>query len=204
MFHQDKRRLKPVFALFLSVFLLSAFAAPLAAQQGGDLTPEPAALKPADSWRLGAPLFAGSLGVDFFLYEQVFLSTGFDYMQPIREGLELNLGFAFDISTTDAGADVQASFLFPFDIGLNAIFPGDPVDVTFGAGVTPVVYIPAEALNEETSLYIGPYLKGGLRFQVHPVVQLFVDAQQDLLFGGEEWIYTQTRLSAGIVFDTGS
>jgi hypothetical protein len=54
--------------------------------------------------------------------------------------------------------------------------------------------------EDEFRFLMGPYLKGAVRVKVHPIMSWYLEAQQDLLIGGDDWINTGTRLSTGINF----
>jgi len=143
--------------------------------------------------------FAAGLGANFFRYETPYLTAlAATYLYEYTEGVELNIGGEFAISTTeDDDGDTVPRFLLPANLGLNFVFPYNRVSVVFGTGLTPVLFIDEES---DPSFLMGPYAKGAVRVQVHPYMSWFVEVQQDLLIGGSEWINTGTRASSGIVF----
>lgn len=147
-----------------------------------------------------APSFSASIGGDFFNYEKAFLALGASCVIPIKNGLELNLGANFGISTRVEGGTTEALFYIPFDFGLNFIFNNESkVNFLVGTGLSPqFLYI------DESSFYLGPYLKGGIRVQVHEYMRWFCEVQQDLLIGAPEWINTTTSIRTGILFSLGS
>lgn len=147
-----------------------------------------------------APSFSVSLGGDFFNYDRAFLDIGTSCVVPIRNSLELNLGANFGIATRGEGASTEALIYIPFDIGLNFIFNEESkLNFLVGAGLSPqFLHI------DESRFYMGPYLKGGIRVQVHKYMKWFFEVQQDLLIGAPKWINTTTSLRTGILFSLGS
>ncbi|MFW6329233.1 MAG: hypothetical protein ACOC28_03985 [Alkalispirochaetaceae bacterium] len=144
--------------------------------------------------------FSAHIGGNFFRYDTAYLTTGANYLNALRPDLELDIGVFFGIATEeDSAGDTVPLFLLPINLGLNFLFPGESATFLLGAGITPVF----DFDEEESRFYIGPYLAGGVRLQVHPVMSWFVQAQQDLLIGGDDWINTATRLTTGINFTLG-
>lgn len=144
----------------------------------------------------GAPSFTAALGGDFFNYEEGFLDISGAYIVPLQKELELNIGGAFAISTEERDGETEAVFYIPLDLGLNFTFPaGTGLRYILGAGVTPQFLF-----TDERRFYIGPYMKGGLRFRIHEYMQWIIELQQDLLIGPPDWINTATRVRTGIQF----
>jgi len=145
--------------------------------------------------------FSAGLGVHFFRYDTTYLTAlNATYLYELNEGLELNIGSEFGITTdkNEEGKTVP-SLLIPVNVGLNFTFPQDRTTFVFGTGLTPVFNINPET-DEEFQFLMGPYVKGAMRVRVHPIMSWFVEAQQDLLIGGDDWINTGTRLATGINF----
>jgi len=148
---------------------------------------------------VSAASFSAGLGVDFFNYEQGYLSTHAAYMNEITENVELEIGATFGILVENQ----EPSFYLPAHLGLGFVFPDLPaVDGILGVGVTP-------AFNwgnavDDTGFYLGPYLKGGIRVPVHPFMRWYIEVQQNLLIGPPQWINTSTRVMSGINFFFGS
>lgn len=143
--------------------------------------------------------FAAGLGANFFRYETPYLTAlAATYLYEYTDGVELNVGGEFAISTTeDDDGNTVPRFLLPANLGLNFVFPYNRVSLVFGTGLTPVLRIDEDG---DPGFLMGPYAKGAIRVQVHPFMSWFVEIQQDLLIGGSEWINTGTRASSGIVF----
>lgn len=147
--------------------------------------------------------FSAHIGGNFFRYDTAYLTTGGNYLNALRDDLELDIGAFFAIATekNDQGETVP-SFLIPVNLGLNFLFPQERVTFLLGTGITPVFNFSDEDAGGN-DFYMGPYIGAGTRLQIHPVMSWFVQVQQDLLIGGDEWINTATRLTTGINFTLG-
>lgn len=144
--------------------------------------------------------FTAHIGTNIFRYERAFLATGASLITGLGEQMELQLGGDFAIAREAAGAgEYDPIIVIPINAGLNFTFPADRTVFYLGTGVTPNIRI-AAAENGGFGFFLGPYLKAGLRFQVHEVMSVFLDLQQDLLIGGPVWINTSTRILTGIFF----
>lgn len=148
---------------------------------------------------LSAASFSTGLGVDFFNYEQAYLSTHAALINEVTGNVELELGTTFGIIVEDQ----EPGFYLPLQLGLGFVFPNLPViDGVIGVGLTPA-FNWGPAFNSRR-FYLGPYLKGGIRVPVHPYMRWYVEVQQNLLFGPPQWINTSTRVMTGINFFFGS
>lgn len=143
-------------------------------------------------------LISGGFGVNYYSYDELYLTTGLSYQVPLEEAMELVLGADFGVSTDQSGGDIRANFLIPVRIGLNFPFPGETASYSFGAGINPNINYGDDISGVE--LRMGPYVHGLLRFQVHPVMSVFLRFEQNLLFGPPRWIYTGSNLTLGISF----
>lgn len=148
---------------------------------------------------------SAGVGYNFYRYETGYLTAlSATWLQEIQEGLEINLGAEFGI-TTDENADGETvpSFLIPVNLGLNFTFPREKVRYIFGTGLTPVFNFNPET-DDEFRFLMGPYLKGAFRLRVHPIMSWYVEYQQDLLIGGDDWINAASRITTGINFTLGT
>ncbi len=144
--------------------------------------------------------FSAGVGVNFFRYETPYLTAlSATYLPELTDGLELNLGAEFGITTEEVDGSQQPRILLPFNVGLNFTFPREQMTYVFGVGLSPVFNFMPDA-DPDFRFYMGPYLKGAVRVRVHPIMSWFLEAQQDLLIGGPAWINTSTRLATGINF----
>lgn len=147
--------------------------------------------------------FSAHIGGNFFRYDTAYLTTGVSSLTNLRDDLELDIGVFFGIATEeDNEGETVPSFLIPVNLGLNFLFPTESAVFLLGAGVTPVFNFSDEDTGGNDFL-MGPYIAAGARLKIHPVMSWFVQAQQDLLIGGDDWINTATRLTTGINFTLG-
>lgn len=148
--------------------------------------------------------FSLGMGTNLFRYQTAYLTAlSATYLHELEDGLEINIGGEFGITTDENEAgDTIPSFLIPFNLGLNFTFPRERSTFLFGTGLSPVFNFNPDTETEFRFL-MGPYVKGALRLRVHPIMSWYLEAQQDLLIGGEDWINTGTRLSTGINFAFG-
>lgn len=143
-----------------------------------------------------AQSFQTGIGADFFNYDRTFLDLRAAYLQPLKQDVELSLGASFAIATEKKDGDVEADFFIPLDGGVNFLFRmNDKFGYLFGLGVS-VQFL----LESERRLYVGPFVKGGVRVKTHPYMTWYFEAQQDLVIGEPDWINNSTRLNTGIIF----
>ncbi|MBN2508695.1 MAG: hypothetical protein JXB03_00405 [Spirochaetales bacterium] len=143
-----------------------------------------------------APSFSAHIGGDFFNYEDNFLDLGITYINPLGQDMELYLSGHFGVRTRTENGEIVADFLYPLEAGLNFLFPfSATMTGLFGLGITPQFLV-----ADETSFYLGPTVKCGLRVRIHPRMAWMAEARQDLVIGAPKWINTGTRLHTGIVF----
>lgn len=147
----------------------------------------------------GDSQFTGNFGINFFGYQTSYLTTGVVYQVEVRNGMDFVGGADFGIHTeTDQDNEVRADFLIPLRIGLHFPFTGENVSFGFGTGLTPSFQFTHDSSG--AGFLMGPYINGSMRIKVHPVMSVFFQLQQDLLFGKPDWIYTGTRAVMGISF----
>jgi hypothetical protein len=143
--------------------------------------------------------FTGTLGMNFFGYDTVYLTTGMVYQVEVQRGMDFIGAADFGIHTKSGETgQVEADFLIPLRVGLHFPFEGDKVSFGFGTGLSPCFQFSQD--EESAGFLMGPYISGTVRIKVHPVMSVFFQLQQDLLFGKPDWIYTGSRLLAGISF----
>ena len=144
-------------------------------------------------------MMTGSFGVNLFAYDTTYLTTGVMYQRSVQSGMDMVVGADFGIHTDKNDEDeVQADFLIPLRLGLHFPFEGEKVTYGFGTGLTPTFQF--EQSEDSASFLMGPYVNGSVRIKVHPVMSIFLQYQQDLLFGEPDWIYTGSRFLIGISF----
>lgn len=147
----------------------------------------------------GRSSYAFLLGGNFFRYDEFYLATGATLLWETTEQMEFQIGADFAIRTTeDEDGDTVPRILVPVTVGMNFLFPGQGITGLFGAGLTPNFWFRTD--ESDSRFLMGPYAKAGIRAEVHEVMSWFLEIQQDLLFGGTEWINTGTRVQTGIVY----
>ena len=146
-----------------------------------------------------AAQYTGNLGLNLFGYETAYLTTGIIYQVEVRKGMDFVGGIDFGIHTEkDEDDEVQADFLIPLRIGLHFPFERERLTFGFGSGLSPCFQSTHD--KRGAKFLMGPYINGSVRIKVHPVMSVFFQVQQDLLFGKPKWIYTGSRFLAGISF----
>ncbi|HDQ14826.1 MAG TPA: hypothetical protein ENN41_08430 [Sediminispirochaeta sp.] len=146
----------------------------------------------------GESLITGDFGINYFGYETLYLTTGMIYQIEAEQGMDFVVGADFGIHTEQVDGKTEASFLIPLKLGLSFPFDGERVDYAFGVGLSPNFQFSQE--SSASNFLMGPYVNGTMRLRVHPVMSVFVQLQQDLLFGKPEWIYTGSRFVVGVSF----
>lgn len=147
----------------------------------------------------GTSSYAFLLGGNLFRYDEFYLATGATLLLETTDQMEFQIGADFAIRTTeDEDGDTVPRILVPVTVGMNFLFPGRGITGLFGAGLTPNFWFRTD--ESDSRFLMGPYAKAGVRAEVHEVMSWFLEIQQDLLFGGTEWINTGTRVQTGIVY----
>jgi len=147
----------------------------------------------------GNTIATGEFGFNFFGYETIYLTTGVLYQVEIIDGMDFVGGADFGIHTVpgDSG-EIEADFLIPLKVGIYFPFQVGQIKFGFGTGLTPCFQNTHDGSGAE--FLMGPYINGSIRIKVHTVMSVFLQVQQDLLFGKPDWIYTGSRINAGISF----
>jgi len=131
-----------------------------------------------------------SIGTNFFDYSKTALETSFGIIVPIQEGLSVEGKASYAVQPSDKDVFMAV----PLQAGVRFSFDSAPYAFHCSIGMEPVFVINPDSFR------MGPYLglEGSLR--VHPFLQLYIAAEQNLLFGGEDYVSTGTRLAAGFRF----
>lgn len=144
-------------------------------------------------------MVTGNFGVNLFGYNTTYLTTGVMYQKSVQPGMDMVVGADFGIHTEkNASDEVEADFLIPLRFGLHFPFQQKRVTYGFGTGISPTFQF--EQSEDSAGFLMGPYVNGSVRIKVHPVMSVFLQYQQDLLFGEPDWIYTGSRFLVGISF----
>ncbi|MEI8093663.1 MAG: hypothetical protein WCG80_05585 [Spirochaetales bacterium] len=160
-----------------------------------------------------APLTAQALnmgvGSNFLGYQKANLEVGLGLNSELSPNdLELELGAAVAIDLDRSSGTLVPKFLVPAHLGFNFLYPlseaksAKPATLYgftyfFGLGAAPQVSF---GLNfSDPQYYGGPYFQTGFRFKAHNYMTIQVQAEQELLFGGPDWISTNTRAGVSIL-----
>jgi hypothetical protein len=142
--------------------------------------------------------FSAGIGADFPNYEKAYLDVRAQYIHYLNPDVDITLGSSFAIATHEDNGDTDADFFVPVDLGVNFIFPvNDKFAYYFGIGATAQFELPDDDSNRFRT---GPFATLGIRAGIHPYMEWYLEARQDLVFGEPDWINTVTRLSTGIIF----
>jgi hypothetical protein len=141
---------------------------------------------------------AAGIGVDFFQYKRSFLDIRAQYIHHLHPNVEIAIGSSFAITTKKQNGETEADFLVPLDVAFNFMFPlTEKAAYYFGLGLAAQVLMQE---NDPNRFYMGPFASLGIRLGIHPYLEWYAEARQDLLFGKPDWINTSTRLSTGVIF----
>ena len=147
----------------------------------------------------GKSMLTGEFGFNYFAYKTLYLSTGVVYQVEVIEGMDIVGGADFGINTeTGTSGEINANFLIPLKLGIYFPFQVEKIEYGFGTGITPTFQKTYDGSG--AGFLIGPYINGSIRIKVHPVMSVYMQFQQDLLFGKPDWIYTGSRINIGISF----
>jgi hypothetical protein len=147
--------------------------------------------------------FQAGLDMDFLYYQNAFVEPGFAVMPVLAQGMEMTIGVGFGIFVHPATATTIAypTFQIPVKVGFNFLFPAmSGVEPFLGVGLLPQ-FVWTDGLPNSFQFLIGPYLGGGVRFQIHPLMSVYIELEQPLLIGNPPaWLNTSTRIGAGLKF----
>ncbi len=145
---------------------------------------------------LGAQSLQAGIGADFFTYERTFLDLHATFLKQVKPDVELSLGGSFALATRDDNGTVKADFFIPLDGGVNFLFPiNKEFSTLVGFGLTAQFL-----LESERRFYMGPFMKLGARYRIHPYMTWYLEILQDLVIGKPDWINISTRFGSGILF----
>lgn len=149
--------------------------------------------------------FQAGLDADFLFYQNAFLAPGFAVMPVIAQDMEMTIGIGFGIFVHPAAAGIAEypAFQIPLKVGFNFLFPGlSGIEPYLGVGLLPQFYWTSGGPAPDRFMFlIGPYIGGGVRFQIHPLMSIYAEVEQPLLIGNPPaWLNTGTRIGAGLKF----
>ena len=145
---------------------------------------------------IGAQSLQAGIGADFFTYHRTFLDLHATFLQKIKPDVELSLGGSFALATRDENGTVEADFFIPLDGGVDFLFSvNKEFSYLLGFGLTAQFL-----LESERRFYMGPFMKVGARYRIHPYMTWYLEVVQDLVIGKPDWINFSSRFSTGILF----
>jgi len=143
-----------------------------------------------------SPGFSAGLAVDFPAYERAYLMPVGAYHNILDTGIEYELGLGLGINVAD---QANPRFLLPLWAGLDVLFDGSKeITPYIGILVRPQFSFGVDA----TQFLMGPAIKGGVRFHIHPKASIYAELEQGLMIGPPKWLSTGTRFSLGLAFNT--
>ncbi len=189
--------MKRFLVLFLLIFVVGAAAY---SEDRSEQTDQPKNSGPREK----SSSFSVALGMDFFNYEEIFLTTGVLFNFPLAVAMEGCIGADFSIwpHKDNVSGEITPRFFIPINAGINFLFQKQEPIFLLGVGLTPVFLIApqTDGTVDPLRFYMGPYVKGGLRVRVHEMMNWYFEIQQDLLIGAPYWVNTTTRVYTGINF----
>lgn len=140
--------------------------------------------------------FSVSSGMEYL--ENPFFNFGISIVKPLGGKKEFDIKAALNMRTEkDDDGDVNPQFNVPVKLGINFLFPANE-KLTFlvGPGITPLIRL----AGDDKGLLIGPNVKAGLRYKIHPTMSIFLEACESLLIGPPDWMYLSTEVVFGVNF----
>ncbi|MGL1894516.1 MAG: hypothetical protein OCD02_23015 [Spirochaetaceae bacterium] len=138
-----------------------------------------------------------SAGTEYL--EEFFVNFGFSLIKPLNDNKELDIKVALNLNTenVDENDDVEPMFNIPIKVGINFLFPQNEV-FTFlvGTGLSPTIRL----TGDDKGFLIGPNIKLGARYKIHPSMNIILEACQSLLIGEPDWMYPSTEVVLGVNF----
>lgn len=147
--------------------------------------------------------FSISSGTEYL--EDFYFNTGVSAQFPMGVDKEFDAKVSLNIKTeeNETGA-VLPSVNLPITLGINFLFPlMEQVTIVSGVGIKTTMILPIDNdpdVVEELSFLVGPNVRLGLRYKIHPTMSLFIEADQSLLIGPPKWMYPATEILFGINF----
>ncbi len=141
--------------------------------------------------------FAISTGTEYL--EEFYFNFGLSSIIPMGVGTELDIKLAMNMKTEkdEITNVVTPYFNVPIKVGINFLFPfTEDFTLLAGLGLSPTIRL----AGEDKGFLIGPNIKAGLRFKIHPTMSIYTEACQSLLIGPPNWMYPSTELTFGVHF----
>lgn len=140
--------------------------------------------------------FSVSSGIEYL--DNTFFNFGVSVIKPLGQNKELDFKVALNMKTEENNeGETEPLFNVPFKLGINFLFPAqEKLTFLVGTGITPMLRL----AGEDKGLLIGPNVKAGVRYKVHPTMNIFLEACESLLIGPPKWNYLSTEVVFGVNF----
>lgn len=134
--------------------------------------------------------YSAFLGANFFEYADTALETGVGVAIPIQQGLAFEASASYAIKP----AESDPFMAVPVLAGVRFSFDAKPFALHCSVGLEPVFVL------KPSSFRFGPYLGVSGSLRVHEFLELFAGVEQNLLFGGPDYVSTSTKVMGGLRF----
>lgn len=144
--------------------------------------------------------FSISSGTEYL--DEFFFNFGFSIIKPLNGNKEIDIKCALNMTTqtnTNDEDDVEVTPVFniPLKININFLFPiNDKFLFLASTGLSPTIRL----AGSDKGFLMGPNVKAGFRYKIHPSMSLFLEACQSLLIGPPNWMYPSTEVVLGVNF----
>ncbi len=144
--------------------------------------------------------FSISSGTEYL--DEFFFNFGFSIIKPLNDNKEIDIKCALNMTTQtqtndDGDSVVEPIFNIPLKININFLFP---INENFlflaSTGLSPTIRL----AGSDKGFLMGPNVKAGFRYKIHPSMSLFLEACQSLLIGPPNWMYPSTEVVLGVNF----
>ncbi|TFG84860.1 MAG: hypothetical protein E4H20_01990 [Spirochaetales bacterium] len=140
--------------------------------------------------RAQATTYSVSLGANFFEYSAVALETSVSIVVPLNDDLSIEGKAAYAVQPVPD----DPFMAIPVQAGVRFSFGYDPLTFLCSIGIEPIFVLSPAAFR------LGPYFGVEASLRVHPFLEVFAGAEQNLLFGGPNYVSTGSRMQAGFRF----
>ncbi len=128
---------------------------------------------------------------------EFFMNFGFSIIKPLDGNKEIDIKVSMDMTTIKSDSEVTPVITVPIKLGINFLFPiNEKFTFLAGPGLSPTMRL----LGDDTGFLLGPNVKLGLRFKIHPSMSIFLEGCQSVLIGKPDWIYSSTEIVFGVNF----
>lgn len=139
--------------------------------------------------------YAVSSGTEYL--ETFFFNFGVSVIQPLDNTKELDIKCAINMKTEEKDGKIDPLINLPFKLNINFLFPlSEKVTFIAGPGVSPTIRL----AGDDKGFLLGPNIKAGIRYRIHPTMSLYLESSYSLLIGPPKWMYSSTEIVGGINF----